>query len=365
MGTALHCLTKCARTPGDIASPLGSPVARCFPWLKPCGYLRKDTGCADTQESRTLGSIPSSKRADGVRSPNVRLGCCGREVTALRVASHLAEGTVLVQVSKNFRLNTDSKLQHADSAQGRENIISCGHRERGQKKGQTRMSVPRYCRIEWPYSAFFSLEPRPSCCAEGAPLLEALATKNWTPLRGAERDCRFLSTLRARRFCFRAHLRGASASAAFSALGFTAFAPFRFVLETFVGEKHLFAGSKNKFSAALRTLQHPVVVFHEPLSPCPSQVGGWAHFALRTKSCGETCSPGVPGWGPLGLRTRSCNRNPTSLPNRGLNHGSAALNAAIAEVSPLPAAASCAVASAKGLLSRGASRRASCRSCAS
>src|SRR5580698_4558254 len=49
---------------------------------------------------------------------------------------------------------------------------------------------------------------------------------------------------------------------------------------------------------------------------------------MKTKSCGETSSPGVPGWGPLGLLMRSCNRNPTSLPNRGLNHGSAALREA-------------------------------------
>jgi len=201
--------------------------------------------------------------------------------------------------------------------------------------------------------------------AQSAPLLEAFAAKDWPSLRGPEGNCRLLSTLRARRLRFRAHLRGVTASAAFGALGLATFAPLRLVLETFVGEKHLFAGSKNKFSAALRTLQDSVVVFHEPLSPCPSQAGGWAQFALWAKYCGETCSPGVPGWGPLGLSMRSCNRNPTSLPNRGLNHGSAALRCSEAEVSPLLAAASCAVASAKGLPWLGASRRASYRSCAS
>jgi hypothetical protein len=203
--------------------------------------------------------------------------------------------------------------------------------------------------------------------AKGAALLEALTAKDRTSLRGPEGDSRILATLGASRLRFGAHLRGAatSASTTFSALGFAALAPFRLVLETFVGEEHLFAGSKNKLSAALRTLQDPVVIFHEPLSPYPSQRGGWAHFAMSTKYCDETCSPGVPGWGPLGLHMRSCNRNPTSLPNWGLNHESAALRCNEAEVSPLLAAASCAVASAKGLLWLGVSRLASYRSYAS
>jgi hypothetical protein len=123
-----------------------------------------------------------------------------------------------------------------------------------------------------------------SGCAQCAALLEALAAKDGTPLGGPEGDGGVLSALRAGGLCFRAHLRGTtSASAAFSPLGFTALTSFWFVFETFVGEKHLLAGSKNKFSAALRTLQDPVVVFHEPLSPCPSQVGGWAHFATMAK----------------------------------------------------------------------------------
>jgi hypothetical protein len=92
--------------------------------------------------------------------------------------------------------------------------------------------------------------------AESTALLEALAAKNRTSLRRPEGDSSFLSALRARRLCFRAHLGGAATSATptFSALGLATFASFRFVLETFVGEKHLFAGSKNKLSAALRTL---------------------------------------------------------------------------------------------------------------
>jgi hypothetical protein len=106
--------------------------------------------------------------------------------------------------------------------------------------------------------------------AESTALLEAFAAEDRTPLCGPEGNCSFLSALRARRLCFRAHLGGAAPSA-FSALGLAAFASFRFVLKAFVGEKHLLAGSKDKLSAAFRTLQDPVVVFHEPLSPCPSQ----------------------------------------------------------------------------------------------
>jgi hypothetical protein len=143
------------------------------------------------------------------------------------------------------------------------------------------MSVPRDAQIEWRCDAPLNLATALGC-AERAPLLEALTTKNRTSLRGPEGDSGFLSTLGASGLGFRSHLGGASASAAFCELGFAAFAPFWFVFETLVGEKHLFAGSKNKFSAALRTLQHPVVVFHEPL-PLPRPGRGWAHFAKRTK----------------------------------------------------------------------------------
>jgi hypothetical protein len=85
-------------------------------------------------------------------------------------------------------------------------------------------------------------------------LLKTLAAKNWTSLRGTEGDGGVLAALGAGGLCFRAHLGGATTSASFGALGFAPFAPFRLILETFVGEKHLLAGSKNKLSAALRTL---------------------------------------------------------------------------------------------------------------
>jgi hypothetical protein len=106
------------------------------------------------------------------------------------------------------------------------------------------------------------------CRAQRSSLLEALAAKNWTTLRGPERHSRFLAALRARSFCFRAHWRG-TATTTLSTLGLATLAPLRFVLETFVGEEHLFAGGKNKLSTTLRTLQDTIVIFHEPLSPCP------------------------------------------------------------------------------------------------
>jgi hypothetical protein len=98
-------------------------------------------------------------------------------------------------------------------------------------------------------------------------LLEALAAKDRASLRGPEGNSGFLPALRARGLSFRAHLRGAPTSSAFGSFGLAALAPLGLVLESLVGEKHLFAGCKNKLSAALSTLQDPVVVFHEPLSP--------------------------------------------------------------------------------------------------
>ena len=59
------------------------------------------------------------------------------------------------------------------------------------------------------------------------------------------------------------------------------FAPFtslRFVLEAFVGEKHLFAGGKYKLGAALRTLQDPIVIFHEALPLAPKEARGWVNL---------------------------------------------------------------------------------------
>jgi len=100
--------------------------------------------------------------------------------------------------------------------------------------------------------------------SHGAPLLEALPAKHRAPLRRPERNGSFLAALRAIRFRLRPHR---TAAPAFGSLRLAGFATLRFVLETFVGEKHLFAGSKYEFSTTLGTLQHLIVIFHEPLSP--------------------------------------------------------------------------------------------------
>jgi hypothetical protein len=43
---------------------------------------------------------------------------------------------------------------------------------------------------------------------------------------------------------------------------FAILTPLGFILETLIGEKHLFAGGENKLLIAIRTLQDLIVVFH-------------------------------------------------------------------------------------------------------
>jgi hypothetical protein len=95
--------------------------------------------------------------------------------------------------------------------------------------------------------------------------LEAFPAEHRAPLRGPERNRRIFPTLRASGLGFRSHLGSPGwAAATFGTLGLACLATLRLVFKTFVGKKHLFAGSKNKLSAALRTLQDLIVVFHEP-----------------------------------------------------------------------------------------------------
>ncbi|HLZ12663.1 MAG TPA: hypothetical protein VKP58_08760 [Candidatus Acidoferrum sp.] len=104
--------------------------------------------------------------------------------------------------------------------------------------------------------------------SQRSPLLEALPAKHRAPLRRPEGNGRFLAALRTGRLRFRPHLPAvAAATAAFRSLCFAAFTSLRFVLETFVREKHLFPGRKYKLAAALRTLQNPVMKFHLWLPP--------------------------------------------------------------------------------------------------
>ena len=115
-----------------------------------------------------------------------------------------------------------------------------------------------------------------------SPRLEAFPAKYWSPLGWPERHRGLFSTLRARGLRFSPH-RGCITSApaaTLCALGFAAFASLRFVLKALVGEKHLFAGCKYKLGTAFRTLQHPIVEFHER-SP-------WDPF--RAVGRGQTCT---------------------------------------------------------------------------
>src|SRR5215470_19846089 len=104
-----------------------------------------------------------------------------------------------------------------------------------------------------------------NCCglsgAHGTALLETFAAENRPALRGTEGHRGFLAALRAVGFGFRAHLDGCTAAShAVGSLGFASLAALGFVFEALVGEKHLLAGSKNKFGATLRTLQDLIVV---------------------------------------------------------------------------------------------------------
>jgi hypothetical protein len=94
--------------------------------------------------------------------------------------------------------------------------------------------------------------------------LKTFAAEDGPALRGAERNCGFLSALRAGRLCFRP-LKGVRTWAwtrALSAFGLAILAPLGLILETLVGEKHLLAGGEDEFSSALAALQDLIVVFH-------------------------------------------------------------------------------------------------------
>ena len=64
-------------------------------------------------------------------------------------------------------------------------------------------------------------------------------------------------------------MTAATSTAALGSFGLACFAALGLVLETLVGKKHLLAGREDKLGTALRTLQHSIVIFHEPLSPGP------------------------------------------------------------------------------------------------
>ncbi len=164
--------------------------------------------------------------------------------------------------------------------------------------------------------------------AHGPALLEALPAKYRSPLRWAERHGSFFAALRAVGFCFRTHLQGGSVSSnTFGTSRLATFTSLWFVLETFIREKHLFAGRKYKLGAALRTLQDPVVVFHgAPLAPKKGQgMGLLAPRAWTTWKIPLRGRAGITGYragsqGPASVKPVY----PTVCLNRGLILGSAA-----------------------------------------
>jgi len=119
-----------------------------------------------------------------------------------------------------------------------------------------------------------SLRGRASLGAShGAPLLETLPAVDRSPLSGLEGNRGFFTALRADSLGFDALNRGRSWTVARGAICLACFAPLRLVLEAFVGEKHLLAGSKNKLGAAFRAFQDLVVVFHCAAPPCWERTG--------------------------------------------------------------------------------------------
>jgi len=162
-------------------------------------------------------------------------------------------------------------------------------------------------------------------CPHGPALLKAFPAKNRAALGRPEGNGSFLSTLRAVGLGLRAHLGAAASSAtALRTLGFAALAPLWFVFEALVGEKHLLASSKNKLGATLRTLQDPIVVFHEPLSPRPEWGREWVQIEPRAWMLRDTENRGSRARIPRACWHESARKTQTSLPNRGLNLGSAA-----------------------------------------
>jgi hypothetical protein len=66
-------------------------------------------------------------------------------------------------------------------------------------------------------------------------------------------------------------LPAAAPASGFGSFGFAGFAPLGFVLKSLVGEKHLFAASKDKLGATFGTFQDLIVEFHGRFPPGPLQ----------------------------------------------------------------------------------------------
>ena len=164
------------------------------------------------------------------------------------------------------------------------------------------------------------------CRSHGPSLLEALPAKHRASLRWPEGHRRFLPALRTIRLGLRTHLRTApaTASSTLGTLRFATLTSLRFVLESFIGEKHLFAGRKYKLRAALRTLQYSVVEFHEPFSPRAASGKRLGALRISEPDCVGKPVSGEAGCGSLGPASAKLEDNPNISTLRGLILGSAA-----------------------------------------
>jgi hypothetical protein len=129
-------------------------------------------------------------------------------------------------------------------------------------------------------------------------------------LRGLEGNGGFFTALRASSLGFRPDLP-ASRATAFGPLGFACLAALWFVLETLVGEKHLFAGSENELGATLATLQNLIVEFHGRLPGPRSGKEGPAGFSPWAWIQRWNRFPNTPKTDPLGQRAKNLSVFPT------------------------------------------------------
>jgi hypothetical protein len=113
----------------------------------------------------------------------------------------------------------------------------------------------------------------------GPSLLKTFATVNGTALRGLERNGGFFPTLRTGRLRF-GSLEIRCLACVIRTFCLAGFAPLGFVLETLVGEKHLFAGGKHKLCTALRALQDLIPVLHLWLPRPHAGCEAAKHFGL-------------------------------------------------------------------------------------
>jgi hypothetical protein len=101
------------------------------------------------------------------------------------------------------------------------------------------------------------------------PGLEALFTEDGSPLRWSKRHGRFLAT--GRTSCDRFNtFTGHRARRATGPFDLTVLAPFRFVLEVFVGEELLLSRRPDEFRATVNAPEDPVLELHRSL---PRRVG--------------------------------------------------------------------------------------------